>query len=156
MPKEKLTFSYSPDSHITICDRMRHNKIYRGTAKCHPDDYNFESKLVGEHYAYLRTIINELCDKRDEIYFQLKILLHLQNLFEQNEQISEDIINDRDEASRILNKQIKILTRDLKDIRVLIKETKSDLRLQFKERDKLHAKITANRKKEAMFYTSNE
>ena len=43
MTDPKITFTYDPDLHKTICRRAVHNKIYIGTAKCHPSDYDFES-----------------------------------------------------------------------------------------------------------------
>lgn len=139
---------------MTVCDRIIHNRLYRGISKCHPNDYGFESKLVGEHYAYVRSVIKEMRCKRDELQSQLKVLIHLNSVFEQNEKIAEDELNDRNEAGYLLRKQIHVLERDLNNVRQLIKETKEDLKEQMQKRDELHARLISNRQKQNLI--SNE
>ena len=56
-----VKFSYDTDKHLTTCTRNVHNRIYIGHSQCHPHDYDFESKLVGQHYAYTRSMIREMC-----------------------------------------------------------------------------------------------
>ena len=84
MSDPKIIFTYDPESHRTTCQRNVHNKIYIGVSQCHPHDYDFENKLTGQHYAYTRSMIKEMCALRDEYKIQLKTLKHLYNIFEQN------------------------------------------------------------------------
>ena len=140
MSDPKVTFTYDPELHRTTCKRAVHNKIYIGTAQCHPHDYDFENKLTGQHYAYTRSMLKEMCNLRDEYKIQLKALLHLQNIFEQNCDISSS-------ESYYLRKQIQFVQRDIEDMKYLIQETRSDLRNTIKEKDKLYDKLRAGRQR---------
>lgn len=141
MGKEHIQFTYSTDTHITSCIRHVHGKEYIGIAKCHPDDYNFEAKLVGEHYAYVRSLIREMCDQRDELVLRLKTLKHMQTL------LTVEKYNYKD-ALYLTNRQIDVTKRDLTDIRELIQITKVELRKDMNKRDELHTKLLERRKQQ--------
>ena len=140
---KNIKFTYIPTTHSTVCQRKIHNKIYMGIAKCHPNDYDFESKLVGEHYAYVRSIIDELRSKRDVIKFELKALRHLYDIFEQN-----PFIRETSTECFLTKRQIEVLEEDLDDIRMLIKATQSELREMMQQKDDLYEKIRKNRNKD--------
>lgn len=140
MADSKILFTYDPESHKTTCRRSVHNKIYIGTAQCHPHDYDFENKLTGQHYAYTRSMLKEMCALRDEYKIQLKTLLHLQNIFEQNCSTFSD-------ESYYLRKQIQVIQRDIDDMRYLIQTTRSDLRNTIAEKDKLYDKLRTERQR---------
>lgn len=135
-------FTYDPDSHITTCKRNIHNKVYVGSAKCHPNDYDFESKLVGEHFAYTRSMISELCANRDELNAELKIVKHLYNILEQNPRVHYDSVE-----CFIIRRQIKLLERDIAEIRDLIKETRLSMKTIINEKDQLYNQLRIRRKK---------
>lgn len=136
-----VKFEYNNNTHTTMCERKIHNKVYIGLAICHPNDYDFESQLVGEHYAYVRSVINELREKRDTIRDELKALRHLYDIFLQNPFISTDSTE-----CFLTKRQIEVLEGDLKEIRMLIKDTQEDLRTMIHEKDKLYEKIRVSRK----------
>ena len=140
---KNIKFTYIPTTHSTVCQRKIHNKIYMGIAKCHPNDYDFESKLVGEHYAYVRSVIDELRAKREEIRHQLKALRHLYDIFEQN-----PFIRETSTECFLTKRQIEVLEEDLDDMRMLIKATQEDLRGMMKQKDDLYEKIRKNRIKD--------
>lgn len=140
MTDPKITFTYDPELHKTICRRVVHNKIYIGMAQCHPHDYDFENKLTGQHYAYTRSMIKEMCQLRDEYKSQLKILKHLYNIYEQNPNI--DL---HSEECYYLRRQIQSVERNIHEMKQLISETKGDLRRTIIEKDKLYAKLRASR-----------
>lgn len=140
MTDPKITFTYDPELHKTICQRAVHNKIYIGVAQCHPHDYDFENKLTGQHYAYTRSMIKEMCSMRDEYKSQLKILNHLYNIYQQS-----PTIDLNSEECYYLRRQIQYLERDIADMKRLIGETRGDLRSTILEKDKLYAKLRANR-----------
>lgn len=140
MTDPKITFTYDPDLHKTICQRAVHNKIYIGTAQCHPHDYDFENTLTGQHYAYTRSMIKEMCQMRDDYKIQLKALKHLYNIYEQSPNID---LNS--EECYYLRRQIQHLERDIAEMKQLIGETRGDLRTTIAEKDKLYDKLRATR-----------
>lgn len=139
----RMKFSYDPETHTTTCKRLIHNKAYIGQARCHPNDYEFESKLVGEHYAYTRSMVQELCENRDALVAELKALRHLYNILEQNPRVHYDSIE-----CYTIRRQIKLLERDIDDIKQLIRVTKKDLREMIAAKDAFYDKVRALRKKE--------
>lgn len=140
MSDPKITFTYDPELHKTTCQRAVHNKIYIGTAQCHPHDYDFENKLTGQHYAYTRSMIKEMCQLRDEYKIQLKALKHLYNIYEQSPGVD---LNSNE--CYYLRRQIQVMQRNIEDMKYLIGETRGDLRSTIAEKDKLYAKLRANR-----------
>lgn len=139
----RTKFSYDPETHTTTCKRVSHNKSYIGKAKCHPNDYEFESKLVGEHYAYTRSMVQELCENRDALVAELKALKHLYNILEQNPRVHYDSIE-----CYTIRRQMKLLERDIADTKHLIHFTKKDMREMIAEKDAFYSKVRALRKKE--------
>lgn len=127
--------------HTTICKRYVRNKVYTGKATCHPNDYDFESKLVGENYAYSRSLIAELCDDRDAKLEQLKVLRHVYSILEQNNKCD---INS--EEAYIVRRQIAVTERDLKSTRELIRLMRLELRNTIAGRDKMYARLREIRK----------
>lgn len=129
-------FSYDPETHTTYCEREgKHTKFY-GSARCHPNDWEFESKLVGEHYAYTRSMIEELVANRNELRAELKVLRHLYNILEQNPRVHYDSIE-----CFTIRKQIKNIERDLADVRDLIRTTKSEMRDMMEAKDEFYKKL---------------
>ena len=122
------------------CIRLPVNVQYIGTAQCHPHDYDFENKLTGQHYAYTRSMIKEMCQLRDEYKIQLKALKHLYNIYEQSPSVD---LNS--EECYYLRRQMQVMQRNIDDMKYLIGETRSDLRLTIAEKDKLYAKLRSNR-----------
>ena len=139
MSDPKIIFTYDPESHRTTCQRNVHNKIYIGVSQCHPHDYDFENKLTGQHYAYTRSMIKEMCALRDEYKIQLKTLKHLYNIFEQN-------CDCNSSESYYLRKQIQLVQRDIDEMKGLIADARLNLRSTIAEKDKLYDKLRSQRK----------
>ena len=138
MSDPKIIFTYDPESHRTTCKRNVHNKIYIGVSQCHPHDYDFENKLTGQHYAYTRSMIKEMCALRDEYKIQLKTLKHLYNIFEQN-------CDCNSSESYYLRKQIQLVQRDIDEMKGLIADARLNLRSTIAEKDKLYDKLRSQR-----------
>lgn len=69
---------------IEIIDPIT-NKRYRGTAYCHPDDTEYESKIIGGHIAHLRALQNAAAAKaryykEQEEKYQEQLKVYLENL----------------------------------------------------------------------------
>lgn len=140
----KTKFFYDPETHTTTCRRKSHNRFYVGSSRCHPNDYDFESKLVGEHYAYTRSMIQELAEIKKTRFAELKALKHLYNILEQNPRVHYDSIE-----CYTIRRQIMLLERDIADIKALIIETKQDMRDLMAKKDDFYNRVRALRKKEA-------
>jgi len=135
-----VKFTYDKDKHLTTCTRNVHNKFYIGQSQCHPHDYDFESQLVGQHYAYTRSMIREMCTIRDDYKSQLKMLKHVYNIYEQNSEINLDSLE-----CMVMRRQMRLLERDIDEMKQLISETRRDLRITMQEKDKLYEKLRAKR-----------
>ena len=135
-----VKFTYDTDKHLTTCTRNVHNRLYIGHSQCHPHDYDFESKLVGQHYAYTRSMIREMCALRDDYKTQLKMLKHVYNIYEQNDDIAIDSVE-----CKVMRRQMRLLERDIQEMKELISTTRKDLRTTMLEKDKLYDKLRAKR-----------
>ena len=135
-----VKFTYDTDKHLTTCTRNVHNRLYIGHSQCHPHDYDFESKLVGQHYAYTRSMIREMCALRDDYKTQLKMLKHVYNIYEQNDDIDIDSVE-----CKVMRRQMRLLERDIQEMKELISTTREDLRTTMLEKDKLYDKLRAKR-----------
>lgn len=145
----KLDFNYDKNTHTTTCIRKFKGQQYIGVAKCHPNDYPFENKLTGEYYAYMRSVVKELQQKKYGARQQLRALKHLQNLFDQNERVSSG-----SKEYSLLKRQISAVEEEISFIRATIDTIKKNIISSIQEKDKLYAKLSAMRAK-AMDDNSN-
>lgn len=136
------TFTYDDENHITVCTRVIKNKTYTGIAKCHPSDWDFESKLVGQHYAYVRSMIHEMSIKRDELRTELKMLYHMQSLYNHSTKISK-----KSYECYLLRRQIKSKEREISHMRDIIRTAKANLRATIALKDKFYNSVREERKK---------
>lgn len=136
-----ISFTYDENTHVTTCIRKGKHYIYTGSAKCHPSDYDFESKLVGEHYAFVRSTIAEMVAKRNEIKANIKLLEHIYNILE----LRPDFNYESTECY-VLRRQLKNLERDLEDIKMLIKNTRKELYEFIHTKDNYYNTVRAARK----------
>lgn len=134
-------FIYDPETHTTYCEREGKYQKYKGSARCHPSDWEFESKLVGEYYAYTRSMIEELVANRDELKAELKTLKHLYNLLEQNPRVHYDSIE-----CYTIRRQIKNIERDIADVRDLINAIKKEMRQMIAAKDEFYNELREERK----------
>lgn len=140
---DTIRFTYNADTHVTTCIRQGKYRRYTGIAKCHPQDWDFESKLVGEQYAYTRSVIAKLVAQRDEYKAQLKILKHLYSILKQNKNV-----NEKSTECYTIRRQIKLLERDLKEVKNLICDLKEILYNTIKGKDEFYAKVRKSREVE--------
>ena len=117
-------------------------KTYTGIAKCHPSDWDFESKLVGQHYAYVRSMIHEMSVKRDELRTELKMLYHIQSLYNHSTKI-----NKKSYECYLLRRQIKSKEREISHMRDIIRTAKANLRATIALKNKFYNSVREERKK---------
>ena len=140
MTTRKETYEYDKDTHTTYCTRKIKGKIYRGQAKCHPQDYDFENHRTGEYYAFMRSGIEQLCCDRESIKSALKALKHLYDILDQNKAVNKKSIE-----CYMIRRQIKIKEKELKVIRGIISATKTSLRSTIAQKDRLYNAIREKR-----------
>ena len=149
MSKTNIQFSYDPETHTTKCVRKIKNRTYTGKAICHPNDYDFETTLVGQHYAYTRSMIMELCDKRNELLVEIRTLKHIKNIFEQNANV-----NDESTESYMIRRQIKLAEERLAETKAIIGTTRRLLRETIADKDKFYSKVRTLRKREQLAHSA--
>lgn len=139
---KKTEFTYNDITHTTYCTRHTKRGKFTGRAQCHPNDYDFESKLLGQHYAYTRSMLQELCESRDELRAQLKGLNRLYSVLKYNPRVDPESTE-----CYIVRRQIKLMERDLEEVRALIKATREELCNYIETKDKFYKKVREERKK---------
>lgn len=111
------TFEYQESSGIVICKITIDNRIYVGSARCHPDD--IYAKRVGEKLSYDRASIKYLREKRNELIMQLKGLRHLLSIYNQSSRVKKE-----NYEYKMLSRQIVALENDIYEIKYVIDEIK--------------------------------
>ena len=87
-------------------------------------------------------MLKELSANREELRSQIKGLKHLYNILEQNPRVHYDSIE-----CYTIRRQIKLMERDLADIRTLIKTTKQELYDYMLAKDTFYKKMRKARSK---------
>lgn len=136
----KETYEYDKETHTTYCTRTIKGRVYRGQAKCHPQDYDFENHRTGEYYAFMRSGIDQLCRDRESIKSELKALKHLYDILDQN-----NAVNKKSIECYMIRRQIKIKEKELEAIRGVIRATKTHIRLTIAQKDRLYNAIRKTR-----------
>ena len=129
----KAVFAYEYDNHI-----------FEGTAKCHEDDSDFGSELVGLKYAETRALIK---------YFKFRlrdcslVLKTLNNLY-RNMSTSSDF-NIHSKVTKKLTSRIKEVESQIESFEYHIKELTERMKVDMDNRTKMYEKIRENRKNSA-------
>lgn len=111
------TFKHFEKTGLTICKMPIKGKLYIGTSQCHPEDKY--SERVGNRLAHDRASIEYLCDQRDAMVCQLKVLKHLLSIYDQSVKT-----NKNSYEYKMLVRQINILSEDIEGLRFVIREAK--------------------------------
>lgn len=131
----KTNYSYSEgNAKFTI---NYHGQIFVGTAKCHPEDSDFESARVGLTIAESRANIQVLRHIRDcELKPQLKILNHLY----MNMKTSK-YYNPKSYEANMLRSQIRALEKELAAIHNQIIDEQTFSKDYISGKDRLYKKL---------------
>lgn len=138
----KRIYFYEPEAKASMCHILMNGKTIEGFAQCHPDDFPYESELIGLCIAEVRAEVNALREIRDnELIPSIKILTHLQNNMQ-----SSKYYNPKSYEARMLRRQIRIKEAELQAIREEIKTLQEYIRNYIAEKDKLHTQINNGQK----------
>ena len=137
---KKTHFIYDKEAHTTICEISSGGKIFRGTAQCHPDDYDFESQKVGEVFSHFRAIIAQCRYDKEVIDHQVTSLTHVLDALCRNPKVDRNSIE-----CKVIRKQIKILKRDKEEIEETIQHAKAELKYLIRAKDELYTRVRQRR-----------
>lgn len=142
MEKEPI-FTFDKETGITTCSLECKGKTFTGTAKCHPDDFDFMARATGENIAAIRATINYFKYIRDcEMKPALRALKHLKGCM-----VNSKHYNENSYEARFLDKEIKNYENDLKEIKLMIAEEKINLKLYIVQKDVYYKLLRERRQK---------
>lgn len=114
-----------------------HGQVFIGTAKCHPEDRDFESARVGLTIAEARANIEVLRHIREcELRPQLKILNHLYANIKTSKHY-----NPTSYEAKMLRSQIRALEKELTTLNNEIADEQKFIRDYISGKDKLYRRL---------------
>lgn len=135
-------FYWNKNIDTCVCTIKYENKLFTGTAQCHPDDEDMKSKLTGEIIAELRANIASLTYQRDyELLPQLKALKQLYYSINQNKDF-----NPKSIEAKALYRYIKRTEDELSMAKDIIKDLKLELKTYIDTKEKFYQEIRRKRK----------
>jgi queuine/archaeosine tRNA-ribosyltransferase len=90
-------------------------KVFSGSARCHPDDTDMMSEKTGCEIALRRAKINTLKGYRDELKIALNTLNHLYYSMNKSKRF-----NEKSYENRMLQRRIRQITFDLATTKEMI------------------------------------
>lgn len=140
--KQQSTTKYSYDHGNSIFTIYYKGNSFVGTAICHDDDKDMESKIIGLTIAEARATLAYLRHIRDnELRPQLASLKQLMYSMNHSKQY-----NRKSYEARMLYRHIQMYEEDLKNIKQEISRIKFHLFHYIKEKDELHQILREKRK----------
>ena len=138
----KPIFEFDKETGLSTCIIYgKQGKTFVGTAQCHPEDMDMNSRLTGMSIAEMRAQLAALRDIRDnEIIPELRALKQLRGSIDHSSQF-----NPKSYENIMLARQIRQKESALADIRELINMRYSELRVFLREKEKCYQGIRKHR-----------
>lgn len=125
---------FKKENNVTICEVTDNlGRIFRGEARCHPDDKDFESPITGGVIAEMRARIEVARTYRNDLRVKLAALNQL--LYSMNK--SSHFSKDSYEA-KMLYRQIRLVKDDLEIAKHQLAVLKVDLFEYINEKERVH------------------
>lgn len=128
MKKEK--FHWDPETGTATCTVEFEGKVYKGVAKCHPDDRDFMSEKTGLDYAFSRARIAALKDYKHMLTAQLKAMKQFYYSINMSKKF-----NPKSYESKMLRRQLHLLENDLTTAKELLFAERLNLNNRIKAKD---------------------
>ena len=139
----KLSFSFDPESGISVCNLRSGQKLFQGFAFCREEDRDMMSQYTGQTIAEMRALISRLVDYRDNVVKPgLKALNDYKYMINQSRHFNEDSYE-----YRMLERKIKQYEDELEDVKEGIKTQKEWLNGYMKSKAKTWEKIRQDKNK---------
>jgi hypothetical protein len=136
----KKHFDWIEEEGITVCHMYGKEGEFFGESYCHPEDYDFKSKLTGGFIAETRAEITYLKHKRDnQLKPAINELTHLLSILEAKKDRSPDV-------EKTIYKELKNRQSELIDIKEHIKELREGLSNYLTAKDEYHQKLRRAKK----------
>lgn len=114
----RISENYDKITGIATVTVQDHRNIFTGTAKVHPDDFDFANGLTGFDIAYLRAMIKRKKKKMSEIKAQVKYFKGLLKSW-------TDAYLEQFLGLHKLQKELRLYLQNKEDLQVKIKKVKS-------------------------------
>lgn len=127
-------------AYCVITDKK--DRIFVGTATCHPDDADMKSRRTGEEIAFRRARIESMRAVRSDLQNELDALNQLYYSMKQSTRF-----NPKSYENIMLQRRIRATTFDLDTIKEMLAVERENLRDLIQEKDKFYNQIRAHRNK---------
>lgn len=136
---------WDDENKVATCLLYYKNKVFYGTASCHPDDMDFANEKTGEHIAYLRAMLEALnWEKECEIKPALAGLKQAYYSMNHSKKF-----NPKSYEAKMLYHQIQIKQDDLEQIKLLIDKYKLEIHDFITKKDIFYKQLRALRARQA-------
>lgn len=127
-------------AYCVITDKK--DRVFVGTATCHPDDADMKSRRTGEEIAFRRARIESMRAVRSDLQTKLDELNQLYYSMKQSTRF-----NPKSYENIMLQRRIRATTFDLDTIKEMLATERENLRNLIQEKDKFYNQIRAHRNK---------
>lgn len=127
-------------AYCVITDKK--DRVFVGTATCHPDDADMKSRRTGEEIAFRRARIESMRAVRSDLQNELDALNQLYYSMKQSTRF-----NPKSYENIMLQRRIRATTFDLDTIKEMLATERENLRNLIQEKDKFYNQIRAHRNK---------
>lgn len=127
-------------AYCVITDKK--DRVFVGTATCHPDDVDMKSRRTGEEIAFRRARIESMRAVRSDLQTELDALNQLYYSMKHSTRF-----NPKSYENIMLQRRIRATTFDLDTIKEMLATERENLRNLIQEKDKFYNQIRAHRNK---------
>lgn len=138
---KKPIFNWNEEDGTSLCVIYDRDKMYYGTATCHPEDRDMMSEKAGCELAYLRAAVMGLKSVRDELKTELQGL----KKYYYSMNTSKHFNPESYEARRLMSHMDR-LEKDIEIVKTLINQQNKQINDFIKNKDEYYKKIRKNRK----------
>ena len=127
-------------AYCVITDKK--DRVFVGTATCHPDDADMKSRRTGEEIAFRRARIESMRAVRTDLQSELGALNQLYYSMKQSTRF-----NPKSYENIMLQRRIRAINFDLDTIKEMLTTERESLRDLIQETDKFSSQVRAHRNK---------
>ena len=133
-------FFWDEELGYAACSIWHGDKVFIGTANCHPEDADMKSEKTGSEIAYHRAVIAAARNQLQNVQIELKGMKHLLATMEQSTRFNSKSY----EAKRIYS-HINFLNENIDTLKEIITSEKEFVLNYISEKEKFYKRIRANR-----------
>jgi hypothetical protein len=136
-------FTWNEETKTCTCEIVsKYGRIFKGTATCHPDDFDFGNRLVGERIASGRVYIEVLKAAKHDAEVSLAALKQVYYSINQSQRF-----NPKSYETLMLLRQIRLAEEEVQEIKEMIKEEKQAIKDYVATKEELYKALRSKRAK---------